>query len=302
MGGKGILIVLTGPTGSGKTDLAIKLARHLNTVIISADSRQVYKEIKTGTAAPTEEQLKEAKHFFVGHKSIHEHYNAGMFENEAITLLNKLFPEYGKVIMAGGSGLYIDAVCKGIDDLPSSDPLLREELEDDFREKGIGYLRSKLKMLDPEHYRVVDLKNPKRMLKAIEMSLISGKPYSSLLTGRIKKREFSIFKAGINLPREELYSRINSRVDRMIAEGLEEEARRYHRYKHLNALNTVGYKELFAYFAGEITFNKAVELIKRNTRHYARRQITWLRRDKDIKWFSPDEFDRLLSYLEEYQG
>jgi len=294
---KGVLIVIAGPTGSGKTDLAIKLAQKLSTVIISADSRQVYRELKTGTAAPTEEQQSKVPHFFTGHKSIHDHYNAGIFENEALTLLKELFPQYGKIIMAGGSGLYIDAVCSGIDDLPAADTLLRKELERNYSEQGISYLRNKLKLLDPEHYRVVDLRNPKRMLKAIEVSLITGKSYSSLLTGRNKKRDFRIIKAGISLNREELYERINRRVDRMIEDGLVEEVQRYYEFRNLNALNTVGYKELFSYIDGEISLEKAIELIKRNTRHYARRQLTWFRRDKDIKWFSPDEPDEIISYI-----
>jgi len=295
---KGVLIVIGGPTGSGKTGVAINMARQLNTVIISADSRQIYRELKIGTAAPTQNEEKQAKHYLTGNKSIHDYYNASIFEKEALSLLEELFRRHRVVLAAGGSGLYIDALCRGIDEMPDIDPQLRENLIKEYREKGIEHLQNKLKKVDPDHYRKADLNNPKRLLRAIEVSVMTGTPYSQHLTGQCKKRDFKIVKTAITLPREELYSRINQRTDRMIEKGLVDEARKYYRFRHLNALNTVGYKELFSYFDGDIDFQEAVRLIKRNTRRYARRQITWFKKDNDIKWFSADDDGAILSYIE----
>ncbi|MCB2196801.1 MAG: tRNA (adenosine(37)-N6)-dimethylallyltransferase MiaA [Bacteroidetes bacterium] len=291
------LIVILGPTGIGKTDLSIDIAKAFNTEIISSDSRQVYKELKIGTAVPTNEQLKKVKHHFIGNKSIYDYYNASMFEYEVLDTLNELFQKKEHVVMTGGSGMYINAVCDGIDELPTIDQKLREDLIRKYEEEGIESLRLQLKILDPVSYEKIDLKNPKRILKALEVSIQTGKPYSSFLTQPKKQREFNIIKIGLQRDREELYERINIRVDQMVEEGLIEEAGRYCKDRHLNSLNTVGYKELFEYFDGKITQEKAIELIKRNSRHYAKRQISWFSRDKDIVWFHPEKKDEIISYI-----
>ncbi len=296
------LIVITGPTGVGKTRICTELASTFNSPVISADSRQMYREMNIGTAVPSLHQLKKVKHYFIGNLSIHDYYNASMFERDCLELLEKLFETEKIVFMAGGSGLYIDAVCRGIDDLPSVDNELREELTAKYRSHGIIWLRSKLKKLDPEHYRVVDLKNPNRILKALEISLMTGKPYSSFLTGKKTERNFNIVKTGLNLARKELYEIINSRVDAMIEKGLLNEAEGLYPFRHLNALNTVGYKELFDYLDGHTTFDKAVELIKRNSRRYAKRQLTWLSKDKDIQWFHPDDMIKILDVIRNRTG
>ena len=291
------LIVILGPTGIGKTKVAVEVAKILNTEIISCDSRQIYKELKIGTAVPSEKELAEIKHHFIQTKSIHDYYNASMFEFEVLELLDKLFIKCDHVLMAGGSGLYINTVCDGIDDLPAVDPDLRKELIEKYDNEGIEGLRKQLKLLDPEYYAIVDLKNHKRILKAIEVSLATGKPYSSFLKHRKKERPFSILKIGLSIEREELYSRINKRVDKMVEEGLLDEAKKYHKDKHLNSLSTVGYKELFDHFDNKITLDRAIELIKRNSRNYARKQITWFRKDKDIKWFSFDEINQIIEFI-----
>ena len=296
------LIVITGPTGVGKTRICTELAAAFDSPVISADSRQMYREMKIGTALPSLQQLKKAKHYFIGNLSIHDYYNASMFEMECLELLEKLFETKKIVFMAGGSGLYIDAVCRGIDDLPAVESELRDELAAQYRSHGIMWLRSKLKKLDPEHYKVVDLKNPNRILKALEISLMTGKPYSSFLTGKITERNFGVVKTGLNLERKKLYEIINSRVDKMLEEGLLKEAESLYRFRHLNALNTVGYKELFDYMDGSATFEKAVELIKRNSRRYAKRQLTWLARDKDIQWFHPENLTGILNFIVKQTG
>ena len=292
------LIVILGPTGIGKTDLSIEIAKALGTEIISSDSRQVYKELKIGTAVPTNDQLNQAKHYFIGNKSIYDYYNASMFELEVLELLNELFLKKDSVVMTGGSGMYINAVCDGIDDLPAIDMELRDSLIKKYEDEGIESLRIQLKMLDPESYGKVDLKNPKRMLKAIEVSIQTGKPYSSFLSRSKKKRDFNIIKIGLERDRAELYERINMRVDQMVEEGLVEEAMRFFKDRHLNSLNTVGYKELFDHFDGLITLEKAIELIKRDSRHYAKKQISWFGRDKDIVWFHPEEKDKIISFIQ----
>ncbi len=291
------LIVIVGPTGIGKTDLSIEIAKEFNTEIISSDSRQIYKELKIGTAVPTDEQLTQVKHHFIGNKSIYDYYNASMFELEVIDTLNDLYQKYDQIVMTGGSGMYINAVCNGIDDLPTIDQELRNDLINKFKHEGIESLRMQLKMLDPESYNKIDLKNPKRILKALEVSIQTGKPYSSFLSKSKKKRNFKIIKVGLERNRDELYERINLRVDQMLDEGLVEEARQFYIDRKLNSLNTVGYKELFDHFEGNITLEKAVELIKRNSRHYAKRQISWFLRDKDWTWFHPDNKNEIIEFI-----
>jgi tRNA dimethylallyltransferase len=291
------LIVILGPTAVGKTRTAIEVARNLKTEIISCDSRQIYNELKIGTAVPSESELAEVKHHFIQNKSIYDYYNASMFEFEVMDLLDTLYGKYKYVLMVGGSGLYINAVCYGIDDLPAVDPGLRKELLEKYKTEGIESIRKQLKLLDPSYYAKVDLKNHKRILKAIEVSLMTGRPYSSSLKNSKKERPFKILKVGLSVNREELYERINNRVDRMIEEGFPDEARQYHKDRHLNALNTVGYKELFDYLDNKTTFEEAVRLIKRNTRNYARKQLTWFKKQKDITWFSPDETGKIIDYI-----
>jgi len=291
------LIVITGPTASGKTEAAIRAAKKLDTEIISADSRQIYKEMKIGTAVPSPAELAAVPHHFIGELSIHDYYNASMFEQAVLQRLKNLFEKHNTVIMAGGSGLYINAVCHGIDDLPTIDHDLRKSLIAEHEKHGIEYLRRKLKSLDPAYYNKVDLNNAKRLLKAIEISLMTGKPYSQQLTQPRRERPFNIIKTGLLTEREELYQRINIRVDQMIENGLLEEARELHPYKDNNALNTVGYRELFSYFEGDIPMTEAIRLIKRNTRRYARRQMTWFKKDQDIKWFDANT-DALPKYID----
>ena len=291
------LIVILGPTGIGKTDLSIEIAQELGTEIISSDSRQIYRELKIGTAVPSEEDLQKIKHHLIGNKSIYDYYNASMFEFEVLDILKVLFQKYGQVVMTGGSGMYINAVCEGIDDLPTIDSQLREDLIKQHEEEGLESLRMQLKIIDPGSYEKIDLRNPKRILKALEVSIQTGKPYSSFLTESKKLRDFNIVKIGLQRERAELYDRINRRVDQMIKDGLIEEANRFYKDRHLNSLNTVGYKELFDFFNGKITQEKAIELIKRNSRHYAKRQISWFTRDKDINWFHPENKDEIISYI-----
>ena len=291
------LIVILGPTGIGKTDLSIDIAKEFETEIISSDSRQIYKELKIGTAVPTDEQLKKVKHHFIGNKSIYDYYNASMFEFEVLEVLNELFSNLDYVVMTGGSGMYINAVCDGIDDLPTIDQKLREDLIKQHKEEGIENLRLQLKMLDPKSYSKIDLKNPKRILKALEVSIQTGRPYSSFLSESKKKRNFNIIKIGLQRDRDELYERINLRVDQMVEDGLIDEAKRFYKDRHLNSLNTVGYKELFEFFDGKITQKKAIELIKRNSRHYAKRQISWFSRDKEIVWFHPEKKEKIIEFL-----
>jgi len=291
------LIVIVGPTAIGKTELCIDLAESLNTEIISADSRQIYKELNIGTAKPGEDELNRVKHHFIGTKSIFDYYTAGMFELDVLKLLEELFVKHEQVIMTGGSGLYINAVCEGIDALPKVDPEIRNKLIEQYEQEGIQSLRHDLKRLDPKYYEMTDLKNPKRLLKALEITVMTGKPYSSFLTSPNKERPFNILKIGLNRDRQELYDIINKRVDKMISKGLLVEAKELYKHKKMNALNTVGYKELFDYFDGIISYERAVELIKRNTRRYAKRQITWFSRDKEIKWFHPKDQEKIKQYI-----
>lgn len=291
------LIVIIGPTAIGKTDLCIDLAESFNTEIISADSRQIYKELNIGTAKPGEDELNRVKHHFIGTKSIFDYYTAGMFELDVLKLLEDLFKKHEQVIMTGGSGLYINAVCEGIDALPKVDPEIRNKLIKQYEQEGIQSLRQDLKRLDPDYYEMTDLKNPKRLLKALEITVMTGKPYSSFLTNPNKKRPFNILKIGLNRDRQELYDIINKRVDQMVNKGLLDEAKALYKHRKLNAMNTVGYKELFDYFDGNINYERAIELIKRNTRRYAKRQITWFSRDKEIKWFHPNDQEKIKQYI-----
>lgn len=278
------LIILLGPTGVGKTELSLQMAEELETEIISCDSRQMYREMKIGTAAPTEEELKRVPHHFIGHLSIHDYYSCGRFEIDALAKCNELFQKHDTVIMTGGSMLYIDAVCKGIDDIPNIDEELRQSLLERYQNEGIENIRQELKILDPDYYKIVDLQNHKRIIHALEVCIQSGKPYSSFRSETKKERPFVIEKIGLNRPREILYNRINERVDIMMENGLLEEARNLYPFKGLNALNTVGYKELFNYFDGTWTLDFAIQMIKQNSRRYAKKQLTWFNRDPEIAW------------------
>jgi tRNA dimethylallyltransferase len=291
------LIVLLGPTGVGKTELSLDLAEHFGSEIISCDSRQFYREMKIGTAAPNESQLLRIQHHFINSLSVEDYYSASLFEHDVLTLLPDLFEKRHIALMTGGSMLYIDAVCNGIDDIPDTDPSVRQKYVDLYEKEGIEGLRLALRLLDPKHYSLVDLHNPRRIMRSLEITESTGKPYSSFLTASSRKRGFRILKAGINRERDELFSRINQRVDDMIALGLEEEARSLFRYKGLNALNTVGYRELFSCFDGEISREKAIELIKRNTRRYAKKQLTWWSKDNTIEWFDASEKESIFNWL-----
>lgn len=292
------LLVLLGPTGVGKTDLSIELAEHFRTSIISCDSRQLYKEMRIGTAVPSAAQLARVPHDFVQTLSVKEPYNSWQFETDALARIRELFETREVVVMAGGSMLYIDAVCKGIDDIPTIAPALRAELADIYEREGLEAICGMLKVLDPVFYGQVDLKNGKRVLHAVEVCRMAGVPYSSLRTHTPREREFRILRIGLQREREELYGRIDRRVDLMLEEGLEEEARGLWPLRHLNALNTVGYRELFDYFEGKTGFEEAVRLIKRNSRRYARKQLSWFRRDKDIRWFHPSQREDILDSLD----
>ncbi len=299
---KNTLIVLPGPTGVGKTAVAIDLALRLRCEIISCDSRQFYREMRIGTAAPDEEQLAMVKHHFIGFLSVSDYYSISLFEHDVLALLPSLFSNSPFAIMTGGSMLYMDAVCRGIDDMPDTDPAVRQKYIDMYRREGIGGLRLALKLLDPDHYARVDLHNPRRVMRALEISESTGKPYSSFLTSARKERDFRILKAGLTLGRPELYARIDERVDRMIDAGLENEVASLKKYRELNALNTVGYREMFMYLDGEITREEAIALIKRNTRRYARRQLTWWNRDKEIKWFDAGNSEMIMTWIKSQPG
>lgn len=295
------LIVIVGPTGVGKTSLCLDIAERLDAYIINADSRQIFKEIPIGTAAPTKEEQKRAKHFFVGKLHINDYYNASMFENEVIELLDDLFLNKDHIIMSGGSMMYVDAVCNGIDDIPSVDDNIRRQVKSVYETEGLDTIKSKLEELDPEYFSVVDKNNPKRLIHALEICLSTGKTYTSFRTYTKKERPFRIIKIGLNREREELYSRIDKRVDEMIAGGLIEEAWRMYPHRMLNSLNTVGYKELFDYFDGKCTLDEAVFKIKSNTHKYCRKQLTWFKRDKDMRWFTPDNVEEIINYINSFK-
>lgn len=293
------LIVVVGPTAVGKTAASVELARYFKCPVVSADSRQFYKELSIGTAKPSADEMQGIPHYFIDSHSISEEYNVGKFEREALQLLTELFKEYDDVIMVGGSGLYIDAVCRGFDELPESNPETRNKIDLLFKERGIEGLQQLLKELDEAYYQVVDLNNPQRLGRALEVCLTTGKPYSHFRKGLKKKREFNTIKIGLNLPREELYNRINKRVDMMMESGLLEEVKRVVNYRHVNALQTVGYKELFDYIDGTTDLQSSVELIKQNTRRFAKRQLTWFRRDDEIQWFTPDQTSQMIQFIKE---
>ena len=310
------LIVITGPTGVGKTELCIRLAERLHTDIINADSRQIFREIPIGTAAPTEEQMARVHHHFVGTHSITDYYSASMYEQDVLRLLSShhrtpvpphlrisepshprtSVPPYPR-ILSGGSMMYIDAVCNGIDDIPTIRDDIRLEMKRRYEEEGLAALVEELRRIDPEHYEIVDRNNPRRVIHALEICHQTGKTYTSFRTNTRKPRPFDIIKIALNRPREELYERINLRVDQMMQDGLLDEARRMYPLRHLNALNTVGYKELFAYFDGTWSLDEAVERIKGNTRRYCRKQLTWFKRDPAIHWFSPNDEDAILALI-----
>ncbi len=293
------LLVLLGPTGVGKTNLSIELAEHLGSPIISCDSRQVYRELPIGTAAPTADEQARVQHYFIGTHSIADSYNAGQYEADALALLEQLFVKHDTLLMVGGSMLYIDAVCRGLDDIPHVSPATRQQVQSDYAAGGIEALQAELQTLDPAYFAEVDKQNPQRLMHAIEICRETGKPFSSFRTGEKKPRPFRIIKVGLNRDRAELYERINLRVEQMLEAGLEAEARAVYPHKHLNSLNTVGYKELFPYFDGEYSRDEAVRLIKQDSRHYAKRQLTWFNRDTEIHWFNPAQttMEQILQLL-----
>ncbi|WP_395803011.1 tRNA (adenosine(37)-N6)-dimethylallyltransferase MiaA [Daejeonella sp.] len=291
------LIIIAGPTAIGKTALAIKLAQYYKTEIISADSRQFYKEMSIGTAKPSIEELKAAKHHLIDSHSVLNQFNAGDFEKESIKIINDLFINHNEVIMVGGSGLFINAVCYGFDPLPVASEEVREKLNKQFVENGITFLQDKLKTVDPEYFAQVDLNNPQRIIRALEVYQSTGKTYSSLRTNNKKQRPFNIIKIGLNDDREELYQRINLRVDEMVINGLFEEVESLKTYQHLNALNSVGYSEIFDFLDGKYSRDEAIEKIKQNTRRFAKRQLTWFNKSDDIKWFAPNQFEAIIQYL-----
>ncbi len=293
------LIILLGPTGVGKTELSLRVAERYGSPIISSDSRQLYKELPIGTAAPTPEQLSRVKHYMVGALSLEDYYSASNFEEDVIALLAQLHKTIPNVVMTGGSMMYIDAVCKGIDDIPTVTPDIRDAIYKQFENEGLAPILAELKEKDPTHYEEVDKNNYKRVIHAVEICRMTGKPYSSFRTNTKKIRPFQLIKVGLTREREELCQRINLRVDQMMKDGLLEEAREVYPYRHLNSLNTVGYKELFNYFDGTWDLDLAVEKIKRNSRVYARKQMTWFKRDTEITWFHPDDIENVFNFIDQ---
>jgi tRNA dimethylallyltransferase len=293
------LIVVCGPTAIGKTAMGIRLANHFSTAIISADSRQFYKELEIGTAKPSTKELSQAKHFFVNNLSISDNYSVGDFEREVLTKLKDLFNQHDTVIMVGGSGLFVRVIAEGLDDFPEIDKNIREDLNIELAEKGIEVLQGRLKDLDIESYNTMDIENSQRVVRALEMCIGTGKPFSFFKNKPKPHREFKIIPIGLNTEREILYKRINERVDLMIDQGLVDEAKTFMDFRNTYALRTVGYQELFEYFDGKITQEEAIELIKRNTRRFAKRQITWFKKEKGIEWFEPTELDKILAHINE---
>ena len=291
------LIVVTGPTAVGKTDLCVDIAKHFDIPIINADSRQIYRELKIGTARPSDDDIQQVKHYFVGTLSLNDYYSASMYEQQVLGLLETLFKQTNYALMTGGSMMYIDAVCNGIDDIPTVDDKTREVLKRRLKEEGLDKLVEELRQLDPDHYEIVDRKNPRRVVHALEICYMTGKTYTSFRKAEKKNRPFQIVKIGLNREREELYERINQRVDVMMQNGLLREAEGMYGNRELNALNTVGYKELFEYFDGHLTLEEAVDRIKGNTRRYARKQLTWFKRDAEIRWFHPDNKKQIIDYI-----
>ena len=294
---RGTLVVVVGPTGSGKSALAVKLATHLNAPIISTDSRQVFRGMPIGTAQPTAEEQAAAKHYFIADREVEDDFNCGKYAEEALALLDELFAKSEYVVAVGGSGLYVQALCEGMDDLPDADPALRESLKQRLESEGLDSLVAQLRWLDAKYAEEVDVCNPARVMRALEVCLATGRPYSEQRKGVTAERPFHIIKIGTDMPRDVLYDRINRRVDMMVEEGLEAEARSMYPKRHLNALQTVGYRELFEHFDGNCTFEEAVELVKRNSRRYAKRQLTWFRRDENTAWFHPNDLEAILEYI-----
>lgn len=292
------LIVLPGPTGVGKSEIAVEIASHFGIEIISADSRQFYREMTIGTAVPEPELLERIKHHFIQFISVREYYSSSLYERAVLGLLPSLFSSNGAAILAGGSGLYIDAVCSGIDDIPDIDPEVRQKYNNKYKAEGIESLRAVLRLTDPEYYARVDLKNHQRIIRALEIFESTGRKYSEFLTSNSAARNFRIIKTGLARDRKELYERINSRVDRMISKGLEKEARELLSLRGLNPLKSVGYSEMFDFFEGKISMDEAIDLIKRNSRRYAKRQITWWNRDPEITWFHPDNIRDIITHIE----
>ena len=291
------LIVITGPTAVGKTALCLDVAKHFHIPVINADSRQIFRELKIGTATPTEEQMQQVHHDFVGILGLDDYYSASLFEQQVLELLDRQFLTSDYALMAGGSMMYIDAVCNGIDDIPTIDDQTRTMMKQRLADEGLEALCEELRQRDPEYYEIVDRQNPRRVVHALEICLMTGKTYTSFRKREKRQRPFNIIKIGLNRPREELYDRINRRVDQMMADGLLEEAKALYPKRHLNALNTVGYKELFDYIDGRWPLEEAVERIKGNTRRYARKQLTWFKKDESIRWFHPDETETIIKYI-----
>ena len=291
------LIVITGPTAVGKTALCLDVAKHFHIPIINADSRQIFRELKIGTAPPTEAQMQQVHHDFVGILGLDDYYSASLFEQQVLELLGRQFLSSDYALMAGGSMMYIDAVCDGIDDIPTIDDQTRTTMKQRLADEGLETLCEELRQRDPEYYEIVDRQNPRRVVHALEICLMTGKTYTSFRKREKRQRPFNIIKIGLNRPREELYERINRRVDQMMADGLLEEAKALYPKRHLNALNTVGYKELFDYIDGRWPLEEAVERIKGNTRRYARKQLTWFKKDESIRWFHPDETETIIKYI-----
>ena len=283
------LVVILGPTGVGKTEKTLAIAKQLCVPVINADSRQIFKEIPIGSAAPTSEQQDIVKHFFVGTHSIHDYYSAAQYETDVMALLEEQFSHNDWALLSGGSMMYIDAVCKGLDDIPTVDDTTRNLYKRRLEEEGIEAMLKELQTVDPEHYAIVDHNNPRRIIHALEICHMTGKTYTSFRTGVKKNRPFNIIKVGLDRPREEMYERINLRVEKMMDEGLEQEARNVYKYRYLNSLNTVGFKEMFQYFDGDTDLKEAIRRIQSNTRRYMRKQVTWFRHDDEIRWYHPDD-------------
>lgn len=295
------LIVIVGPTGVGKTELSLRMAEFFHTCILNADSRQLYRDLPVGTAAPTTEELRRVPHYFVGTLGLEDYYSAAQYEADVLDLLeNRLFPEHDVVVLSGGSMMYIDAICKGIDDIPTVDEETRTLLRARYEQEGLAPLAEELRLLDPAYYAACDVRNPKRVVHALEICYMTGCTYSSFRVSRKKERPFRIVKIGLRRDREELYNRIGQRVTGMVEAGLLDEARRVLPYRHCNSLNTVGYKELFRYFDGDYTLDEALEKIRRNTRVYSRKQMTWFRKDAEIAWFHPDEYASVLDFVRKF--
>lgn len=299
---QGTLIVVGGPTGSGKSALAVEIAKHFNAPIISSDSRQMYRGMAIGTAQPTTEELAAVHHYFIADREPEDDFNCGRYEVEALTLLERLFTENKYVVAVGGSGLYIQALCSGMDTLPEADEELRNSLKQRLESEGLDSLFAELQLLDPAYAEIVDRFNPARVMRALEVCISSGIPYSQQRSGNVAERPFNIIKIATDMPRDILYDRINRRVDMMVEDGLIAEANAMYPKRHLNALQTVGYREVFDYFDGKCSLDEAIELIKRNSRRYAKRQMTWFRRDSEFRWFAPSDLSNIIAYIESHEA